>query len=369
MARYGESTGYVLRPLLVVSLLVVSAFVGGIVGVTMVLAMIYASFKTWLVDSAEKHGISEINSSRFGGLLVFIGVVAFVCTSLALSGSEIGSTSLDFSPYFRGYEWVALLAGGLGLWEDYTKRLSAKFRLQLLFFIVASYYLIFPSALPTDVFPSYYPHFLNHPVVVGLGVTVCVVGFINAGNIADGANGLLSCIAMAVFLIAYMETGALIYIALLASVFVFAIFNMSTGLMFLGDFGSYGLSALMALVCVDLYSQGGSSLWFYACLLGYPSVELIRVVVARWRRGASPMTADNNHLHNRLFSKFKMMGLSPLIANSFTGLTLSLLSTLLPLVGYLSGVIPIDSMIWGFIFLVYSVLHVLLFDKIANNNG
>jgi UDP-N-acetylmuramyl pentapeptide phosphotransferase/UDP-N-acetylglucosamine-1-phosphate transferase len=367
MAKGTDTQRYAMPTLLGALLLAMSAVVGGVVGVVMALVMMYASKKAWLVDSSEKHGISESNSSRFGGLFVFIGAIAFSVSHRMFSESSFENSNLDFSQYLRGYEWVAILAAALGFWEDYTKRLSAKFRLQFLFLLIAAYFVSDASALPINVVPSNFPVIFNHPALIGLGVTIFVVGFINAGNIADGANGLLSCIAMAVFLIAFLETGALIYFALLVSISVFVIFNMSTGLMFLGDFGSYGLSALMALVCVDLYSQGHANFWFYACLLGYPSVELVRVMLMRWRDGVSPMFADNNHLHNHVFIKFKMLGLPPLVANSFTGLSLSLLSTSLPLTSYLFGLMPINSASWGYIFIVYCLIHVSLFSIAAKS--
>ena len=140
---------------------------------------------------------------------------------------------------------------------------------------------------------------------------------------ADGANGLLSTIAIAVLLVGYLETGSGVVIALMVSTIVFSLFNVVTGSMFLGDSGAYFLSAIMALICVDLYIQGNSSVWFYACLLSYPCVELIRVLYVRWKLGGSLLAADNNHLHNMLFEKLKSSGFSPLLGNTCTGLSLA----------------------------------------------
>jgi UDP-GlcNAc:undecaprenyl-phosphate GlcNAc-1-phosphate transferase len=195
---------------------------------------------------------------------------------------------------------------------------------------------------------------------VGVGMTICVVGFINAGNMADGANGLLSTIAIAVFLVGFLETGSGFLMALMVSTIVFSLFNVSTGSMFLGDSGAYFLSALMALTCIGLYMQGNSSVWFYACLLSYPCVELIRVLYVRWKLGGSLLAADNNHLHNMLFEKLKSAGFLPLLGNTCTGLSLATFSTIVPMTGYLLELTPLDSPVWLWAFCSYSVAHVFL---------
>jgi UDP-N-acetylmuramyl pentapeptide phosphotransferase/UDP-N-acetylglucosamine-1-phosphate transferase len=188
-------------------------------------------------------------------------------------------------------------------------------------------------------------------------MTICVVGFINAGNIADGANGLLSTIAVVVFLVGYLETGAVLFNALLLSTFIFSLYNMLTGSLFLGDSGAYFLSALMAMTCVDLYIQGGSSVWFYACFLGYPCVELLRIMYLRWSVGQSLFSADNNHFHNLLFEKLKSFGLSSQVGNTCTGFSIAAVSVAVPLLVYLINAIPLDSPGWMLIFVLYCLVH------------
>jgi UDP-N-acetylmuramyl pentapeptide phosphotransferase/UDP-N-acetylglucosamine-1-phosphate transferase len=343
----------------------IAAAVGGTVGVVMVILMLFGSYNNWILDRSYKHGISEENSSRFGGVIVFFGVICFIVAHGSMIQKDSLLETIDFRFYFRGYEWVALLAGTLGLWEDYAERLSPALRLQLLSVLVAGFYFAHPNELPSSIFPSEFPQFLNNASLVGLGVVICVVGFINAGNVADGANGLLSGIAIVVFSVAYLETGTLIFFFLVGSIFLFTVVNTTTGLMFLGDFGSYSISALMALTCVDLYSQGNSSVWFYACLVAYPCVELVRAMLGRWRRGAPIMKADNMHLHNILFELFKSVGLNSLLANSCTGIAIAAASSLIPLGFYLSGWVEIDSRAWMLLFSLYCFFHFILYRAIS----
>ena len=341
-------------------LVIVSALVGGLVGVAMALSMFFVSSKKIFLDDAEKHGISERTSSRLGGPVVFLGAIVFGCVQFLAQANSVFYISSYISETFPGYLVVALLCGIVGLWEDYAQRLSPRFRLQLLFLIVSLYFLLISSDLPIDIFPAPVLQWLNYPLVVGVGMTICVVGFINAGNMADGANGLLSTIAIAVFLVGYLGTGSGVLLALMLSTIVFSLFNVVTGSMFLGDSGAYFLSASMALICVDLYMQGNSSVWFYACLLSYPCVELIRILYVRWKLGGALLAADNNHLHNMLFEKLKNFGLSPMRSNTCTGLLLAAFSTLIPMTGYLLNLLPLSSLGWLWVFCSYCLAHVLL---------
>ena len=341
-------------------LVIASGLAGGVVGVVMALSMFFVSSKKFFLDAADKHGISEKTSSRLGGPVVFLGALVFGCVQFLAQENSAFSIQYYFPENTPGYLVVALLCGAVGLWEDYAQRLSPKFRLQILFLIVSLYFFLISSNFPTDIFPTPTLQWLNHPLVVGTGMTLCVVGYINAGNMADGANGLLSTIAIAVLLVGYLETESGVVIALMVSTIVFSLFNVVTGSMFLGDSGAYFLSAIMALICVDLYMQGNSSVWFYACLLSYPCVELIRVLYVRWKLGGSLLDADNNHLHNMLFEKLKSFGFPSLLGNTCTGLSLAVLSTLIPLTGYLLDVAPLNSPVWLWVFCSYCVAHVLL---------
>ena len=341
-------------------LVLVTGLAGGMVGVFMALGMFFVSSKSFFLDAADKHGISEKTSSRLGGSFVLLGAILFSCVQLAAKENTEFSAQAYILENTPRYLVVALLCGAVGLWEDYAQRLSPRFRLLMLFLIVSSYFLLISSGLPTDIFPTSTLQWLNHPLVVGVGMTICVVGFINAGNMADGANGLLPTIALAVLLFGYSETGSVVLLALLVSTVVFSLFNVVTGSMFLGDSGAYFLSALMALICVETYIEGNSSVWFYACLLSYPCVELIRVMYVRWKLGVSLLAADDNHLHNMLFKRLKRSGFSPLLGNSFTGLSLAIFSVAIPLSGYLLEVLALNSLAWLLVFCLYCVAHVLI---------
>ena len=89
------------------------------------------------------------------------------------------------------------------------------------------------------------PFGLNNPMILTIAGTLIVTGFVNAGNMADGANGLLGIVGIS-FLSILITLTLVEFCALFLSwrCSFFVIFNVSTGQIFLGDFGAYGLSAI-----------------------------------------------------------------------------------------------------------------------------
>jgi len=158
--------------------------------------------------------------------------------------------------------------------------------------------------------------------LVAASVFVCV-GFINAGNMADGANGLFSGICLAFFVCVWFLTADNFYFSMSLGLLSFFLINVLTGRIIMGDFGAYGLSALIALVGFDLFDQGLVGLGFLATLLSYPCVEIIRIFVVRIRKGDSPFRADNQHSHNLLNEFISNLVKSKTLANSLTGISIA----------------------------------------------
>ena len=103
----------------------------------------------------------------------------------------------------------------------------------------------------------------------------------HVGNMADGANGLL-CIIGVSFLSVFMSYDSTSFASMfILALLIFLIFNVATGRIFLGDFGAYGLSALIAFSSLELYSKGNVSLWLLGSLLAYPCIEMVRVIAVR----------------------------------------------------------------------------------------
>ena len=345
------------KPISTVFVAGLSGLIGGALGIFLFVFMLALSQLRFGREQADKHGISERNASRMGGLAIFLGTALF-CAA-AVFESEFDSVWVG-GGLARGYEWAALLIGLVGLIDDLTQRLSPIRRLVVMVIIVASALALTPSLVPGPIDFWVFERALNHPIIMALGATLIVVGFVNAGNIADGANGLLAITSLCVFFIAYQHTQTVLFFGLFVSVAVFTLYNLLSGQLFLGDFGSYGLSAMMALGCLDLLQSSGASIWFFAAILSYPCTEIVRVIVNRLLKKESPFAADNSHVHNKVFAALKRAGASGLMANSLTGLIVSGLFSVLPTYLAVSETLAWTSPWWFAYFLAGVLVHLSL---------
>ena len=91
------------------------------------------------------------------------------------------------------YIWGALLIGVVGLWDDFVTGFSPIARLSLVL-TISSVTLASAPLCPSRI--QLVTVRFKQPVWLILGGTLIVTGFVNAGNIADRANGLLGSIAL-----------------------------------------------------------------------------------------------------------------------------------------------------------------------------
>ena len=305
-------------------------------------------------------------SSRFGGLAIFISSLMLIVITWLTSDYHEQLISLESK--------IILISGAtacflLGLIEDFKNNsLSPKFRLccELVIFaiIITSLPFLVPKAFgfaPLDII-------LNVPMIGWLATIIFCVGFLNSVNMGDGANGLVPGVMSIAFGIFYLETNDYFYAIMLTSCSIFTIFNVLSGRIFIGDAGSYGLGALIALIALDLFSKGIFSAPFLACLFMYPCVELLFTLIRRYLSGLSLFKPDMEHLHCRLFPFFQRHLKSKTFANSLTGLTITGFSSGLTFLGYLQAWLPLESNNWFWLFIIqcsiYGILHYLLGSKV-----
>lgn len=138
----------------------------------------------------------------------------------------------------------------------------------------------------------------------GAFTLLCMVGLLNAVNMADGKNGLVIGLTLlwtgmlSLYTPAYLQ-GLLLVVA--AALAVALYFNLR-GRFFLGDGGSYGLSALFGALAIYVYNLPDSPLtagpiatWFLL-----PVLDCLRLITVRALRGRSPFSGDRDHLHHHL---------------------------------------------------------------------
>ena len=224
------------------------------------------------------------------------------------------------------------------------------------------------------------PIFAFRPIVIpqGLGVwaldillaipfmgwlltVIFCVGFINAVNMADGANGLMPGILTISFGLFYTETGSLAFAALMTSCGLFTIFNVISGRLFLGDTGSYGFGAAIVLSSLILFRQGIFSAPFLAVLLAYPCIDFLMALVRRSWQGRSLFLPDNDHLHNKIHFHFQKRFRSATVANSLTGGVIVASSAGVAMMGSLFSWLPVTSELWALVFALQCIAYALAY--------
>ncbi len=131
---------------------------------------------------------------------------------------------------------------------------------------------------------------------------LCLVGLLNAVNMADGKNGLVMgcCSFWTMFLIVYAPDYLRpLLITLLISLVITLQFNL-TDKLFLGDGGSYGLSMLLGLLSIYVYNHRYGSITADQIVLWYmlPVIDCVRLLITRYMEGRSPFLPDRSHLHH-----------------------------------------------------------------------
>lgn len=136
-------------------------------------------------------------------------------------------------------------------------------------------------------------------------MSVSVVGLVNAANMADGLNGLLTGLFLIWALCLTLVSGGESYCPLIlmgAAAIVF-LFNLP-GRLFLGDCGSYGVTFVIAILSIRAHASGAITVatvivWFFI-----PITDCLRLMITRWMTGRSPLSADRDHVHHRLETRF-----------------------------------------------------------------
>jgi UDP-GlcNAc:undecaprenyl-phosphate GlcNAc-1-phosphate transferase len=134
-----------------------------------------------------------------------------------------------------------------------------------------------------------------------------LVGLLNAVNMADGKNGIVAGMALVwtSVLAAHAPVQVLpVLVATGAALLVIGGFNMA-GKLFLGDGGSYALSALFGLLAIYVYNLPNYAMTAdeVALLFAIPVFDTIRLMAARTASGRSPFTGGRDHLHHYIYGR------------------------------------------------------------------
>lgn len=147
------------------------------------------------------------------------------------------------------------------------------------------------------------------PPLLGVAFTLlCFVGLLNAVNMADGKNGIVigQALIWSTILMLRLPSDMLPLITGIGGALaVLLVFNMQ-GRLFLGDSGSYGLSAMFGLLAIYAWNHGFADMRAddVALIFAVPVFDTLRLIVWRVSQGKSPFTPGRDHLHHYLYARW-----------------------------------------------------------------
>jgi len=274
-----------------------------------------------------------------GGLAVMVPLL--IWTGAALTLGKGSSERLEIAILLCG-------AGAtlLGYTDDQTST-SPSSRLLSLILLTVIALVIAPQLLPAHLVFGFAPSLSLAPWAAYGLITIAMAGFVNAVNMADGQNGIVTgmFVIWSTCLMVVTDGGFahdLSRVLLAASALAF-FFNMA-GKVFLGDGGTYGVTFVFGLLAIAVHNAGvvpaaTIGVWFFI-----PIMDCVRLIVSRVMNGRSPSHGDRNHFHHRLQARvgrsrglilyLGAVGTSSLVAAFFP--RLSILGILVLVIFYVS---------------------------------
>lgn len=255
------------------------------------LAIIYLAHRHHLfidpIDPAKPQNFHTEKTPRAGGIAVFFGLLLFAWTPL-------GKTLV----------FPALLAFGSGIFEDFHRSLSPRFRLFLQIAASVSAVLLLNTVVTYLGLGITMPYWLG--VIFSI---VAITGMMNAVNIIDGFNGLASGVVLLILasfgiVSSQNHNYEVLEVTLIATgaLFGFFLVNFPKGKLFLGDGGAYMLGFLASVLGIFLAAKYETvSPWYVLAVFIYPVWEVIFSIIRKLYMGRSPFEPDNCHLHMLIY--------------------------------------------------------------------
>jgi UDP-GlcNAc:undecaprenyl-phosphate GlcNAc-1-phosphate transferase len=305
----------------------------------------------WAVPIGSALGLMDFPDPAGGRKLharvtPLVGGLALLCSvGLAVSALLFVTDPAQTPVLF----WFLLTVTGLFLVGAMDDRFGLSARIRLM---IASAFLLAAVAQVPDFAVSFLlfsgqSSLILMPGLFGIGFTLlCFVGLLNAVNMADGKNGLVigqALIWSAILMLRLPPHMLPLMAAIAGTLAVLFHYNMK-GRLFLGDNGSYGLSAMFGLLGIYAWNHGFADVRAddIALIFAVPVFDTLRLIILRFWHGKSPFTPGRDHLHHYLHARWgwprplpsvlALVAVPNLLAVAFPGTALIWL--LVTLVGY-----------------------------------
>ena len=201
----------------------------------------------------------------------------------------------------------------IGVYDDLYQ---ADFKLKFLMQIIVAKILIDQGFAITSLngfFGIYEIPWLVSQLITGIAFVIIV----NAYNFIDGIDGLaisetIKNLCFFIYLLYPSDPFYKLSWILLFICIPFYYFNFKKRKkVFLGDAGSLFLGGINIILLLHIFNPevdlnsvtNFDKILLSLAILFYPAFDLVRVVLIRLRKGISPFTADQNHIHHWLLSK------------------------------------------------------------------
>ncbi len=263
-----------------------------------------------LVDDPGRRKIHQAPVPLAGGLAVLTGLaVPLAAGAIAAKLDLLGINPAGLLSYGlsrRKVELIAILLGALGmvalgcLDDKYELRPSVKFGGQCVIAL-----LVAAAGVRITLFV--------HSALFSYAITLLwILTVTNALNFMDNMNGLcagLGAIAALYFALIAAAAGqylvALIALVSAGALLGFLPYNFPAASAFLGDAGSHLVGYLLAVIAIlpHFYSRQNPevlAVFKPLLVLAVPLLDLVWVVVIRWKSGRPFYVGDTNHLSHRL---------------------------------------------------------------------
>ena len=234
----------------------------------------------------------------------------------------------NFEDWIFLFYFVLLFSIGVITDLDIIKSPSKRIVIQIIYLIL---FVIYFNLKITDLRVDLLNFLLLNKYFNFFFIVFCFLVLINGSNFIDGNNGISIGYYLIIFIILVLlmsdktisfDKDLIVNFSIFLSILlIFNLFNF----FYLGDNGIYLLSVFTGYILINLINQNYNlSPYFIACLLWYPSFELLFSMIRKFKKKISPMKPDVNHLHQLIFKslsrKFKFQ---KKYLNSLTGIVIN----------------------------------------------
>ena len=262
-----------------------------------ILIVVLAHKKQWFLNQHDLDGVQKFHhepTPHVGGLAVFL---SFVLGSFLLP--------IEAQRVLQPILIVSAPVFIIGLIEDFSAKVSPLWRLLFIFLSLSVSFFYLNVGVYSLSF-DWIDALLSYPVI-GLLFTLLVVGgAVNALNVIDGYNGLMSgyaiLVSIAMAVVAHQLGDDLIVqlnLLLIMSLLGFFLLNFPFGKLFMGDGGAYFIGFMLSMIGLVFVGRHDEiSNWFVLGLLMYPMYELLfSIYRKRVIEGMLASQPDGFHLH------------------------------------------------------------------------